>query len=1099
MTKIRSQFGLMLAGLALAFMAVSLTVQATSASLITPPTIGGVITLPNGSLPVPVGTKAMLLNLDGSTRGLSVVSILSGTYSFPAIEPGVYLIRGEPSIGSLTYGPSDLVAVHVLTQAVNVPTLTLSTPSVSGTVYLPDGFTPANSSVEAYTSPHGIPILVEARSATSGQFAIGGLPTGTYTLVAVPVPNLPYWKSVPIDVAIDPGTPQYISLTLRPAKVWGFVKDALNLPVNNAIVHAIDSSGHHRFDVSSALGVYAIGEFQNGDVVTLTVDAPFDRAALLPPQPVTVTVPAAITLTFGIADKQVRGFVHTNTGSSVTGALIEAHRIDLLGAAATTTDASGVYTLTLAPGFWAVSVHSISSTVPSNWLYPFPARVVEFSRTSNVERKVLNFNVLTADAYVLGAVRLPDGSIPPFSITVVLHNDEGIGVAHELLAGQYTFQVPHGIYNLDLRVHSQLYAAPPDLHQVIARSLTATIVPTIALIARDAYITGTLIDDGGVVVADVPLIAWSPDTHATFGTRSGLDGAYLMNVYSGTWLVRPAPTADQAVVYIGDALSVEAQSGQVTADTNFTLTTATATLHGVLIDPDGNIVPDASGFAAAISADQSVKTGAPIDSGSFDVHVPAGNYSVTVRLPGGQAYMSDGNAQAAGAIADQTTNLTFTLILKNAKFRGVTLNTRTSLNVNVDGQVWAWSHDLWTGSDLKVGGFFTLPVPAGVWQLNYNIDPDSVFLKVGGAHSYALQAGQRQDVVLPVAKKDALLTGTIVLTDGLTPAIGAVAVAEAVSHDLNHLTLHAPVDDRGVFTITLPYGLYNVRSTRLPDPRIINPRQVGVFVPKNGSANVKLQYRTPDAQIIGVVSLTSGSPTRGFVHLYAWSGDDGYSTSVAWISGTGTITAVYHLAALSGMDWHVAAAYETHSHYWITRTMVTVANPGPTFQDLMMSGPHLKPAPVTVLLDPTQDRSIELSDGTRIFIPAGAIPATGNVILHITPLANGSHEAHADPIDLSYAFEAYTSDGELITSNFNQDVVITFKYDPADLAALHFDLRHVRPAYFSTTTDSWTAPDSFVIDEDHHEITMQIDHFTRFGKMGTGGGGSDIFLPLVLR
>jgi hypothetical protein len=292
---------------------------------------------------------------------------------------------------------------------------------------------------------------------------------------------------------------------------------------------------------------------------------------------------------------------------------------------------------------------------------------------------------------------------------------------------------------------------------------------------------------------------------------------------------------------------------------------------------------------------------------------------------------------------------------------------------------------------------------------------------------------------------------------------------------------------------------YNVRSSRLPDPRMINPREVGVFAPKNGSANVKLQYRSPDAQITGVITLSSNNSTHGLVHLYAWSGDDGYSTSAAWISGTGSITTVYHLAALAGQTWHVAAVYETHNHYWITRTDVIVSTPGPTAQDLIMSGPKLKPAPVTVLFDPTEDRSIELSDGTRIFIPAGAIPATGNVILHITPLANASHEFHGDPIDLTYAFEAYTSDGQLITSNFNQEVVITFKYDPDDLAARHLDLAHVRPAYFSTTTNSWMTPDSFVIDETNHEITMQIDHFTRFGRLGVSSGGSDIFLPLVMR
>jgi hypothetical protein len=1103
MTKIKSRIWLAVVGLVVALSAVVVTARATSTVLPVLPTIKGVITLPGGSLPVPVGTKAMLLGLDGSTLGLSSVSILSGTYSFAGIAPGKYLVRGEPPIGSLTYGPSEVAHVSVLTQSVNVPTLTLSTPSITGTVYKPNGVTSVNALdalVEVYALTHSVPTLVEARSTgLGGGFSIGGLPTGTYSIVAVPAQNLPYWKSKPVSANLDPSTPQYITLTLQPAKIGGLVKDALNLPVQNAVVHAVDAHGQHRFDVSGSIGVFAIGEFQNGDVVTLTVDAPPDRGALLPPPPMTVTVPTSVTLVFGIPNKQVRGWVRTNTGISVTGALVEAHRIDHLGAAWTTTDASGVYTLTLAPGFWAVNVHPINITNPAHWVYPFPARVVEFDPNSLPERKFVNFKVLTADANVIGAVQMPDGSPPPFTVTVALHNDEGIGVAQPLISGHYSFNVPHGVYNLDLRVNSQLYAAPSDLPNVFARPNGTTIVPTITLIARAAFITGTLVDDSRAPAASVPVIAWSPETHATFGTRSGDDGTYLMAVYSGTWLVKPAPTHDQPYVYTADASGVNAQSGLVTADVNFTLTNATATLHGVLIDPRGHIVPDASGFASAVSNDHSVKTGAPIGAGTFDMLVPAGNYSVTVHLPGAQPYMSDGQVQVVPAIADQTTQVTFTLIVKDARFRGAAINTRTGLNVNVDGLAWAWNHDVWTGTDLKPGGFFTLPVPAGVWQLNYAIDPGSDYVKTGGARSYALESGQRQDVVLPVVKIDSMLTGTIVLTDGVTPAWGAVAIAHALSPDLHDLEVRSPVDNNGVFTLTLPWGLYNVRSSRAPAPRMINPREVGVFAPKNGTANVKLQYRAPDAQITGVITLTSGSPKRGFVHLYAWSGDDGYSTSVAWISGTGTITTVYHLAALAGLDWQVAAVYETPNHYWITRTTVTVANPGPTIQDLMLSGPRLKPAPVTVLLDPTQDRAIELSDGTRIFIPAGAIPATGNVILHITPLANSSHESHAEPIDLSYAFEAYTSDGQLITSNFNQDVVITFKVDPADLAALQLDLAHVRPAYFSTTTNSWTAPDSFVIDETNHEITMEIDHFTRFAKLGASSGGSDVFLPLVLR
>ena len=59
--------------------------------------------------------------------------------------------------------------------------------------------------------------------------------------------------------------------------------------------------------------------------------------------------------------------------------------------------------------------------------------------------------------------------------------------------------------------------------------------------------------------------------------------------------------------------------------------------------------------------------------------------------------------------------------------------------------------------------------------------------------------------------------------------------------------------------------------------------------------------------------------------------------------------------------------------------------------DLLLAGPKLKPAPVTTMFDAAVDQEIVVPDGeggdTRIFIPGGALPVTGNVIVHITPLA----------------------------------------------------------------------------------------------------------------
>ena len=203
--------------------------------------------------------------------------------------------------------------------------------------------------------------------------------------------------------------------------------------------------------------------------------------------------------------------------------------------------------------------------------------------------------------------------------------------------------------------------------------------------------------------------------------------------------------------------------------------------------------------------------------------------------------------------------------------------------------------------------------------------------------------------------------------------------------------------------------------------------------------------------------------------------------------------------ALSTRPSDRADAVEEQNHYWVTRTLVAVSTPGLYTQDLVLAGPKLKPAPVTVLINPDEDRRLELSDGTRIFVPAGAIPAEGRVILHITPLANAAHHRNGDVLGLSYAFEVYAEDGTPITDSFNEDVIITFPYDPAELIARGLNINHVKPAYFSTTTNSWTTPDSYVVDEDAHTLTLQINHFTQYALISAENVGYQVFAPMMMR
>jgi hypothetical protein len=706
--------------------------------------------------------------------------------------------------------------------------------------------------------------------------------------------------------------------------------------------------------------------------------------------------------------------------------------------------------------------------------------------------------VLTPDATVKGNVVLPDGITPPsFTVTVGLHNDEGLGLAERIDAsGNYTFRVPHGPYKLDARVESSLYAAPPPTI-VHALSGTTIVVPPIKLIARDALITGTVTDANGMPVEGIPVVAWSSTEHATFFGSSGSDGVYGIGVFSGTWLVRPAPRPDQSYVYTGTAVETVVASNSIAPNVNFSLVTANATIHGIVVDDTGTpvFVRGWAGGTQVPIMPTSVVNGAPIEDGEFDIKVPTGTYAVKLNLPSSQDFMASHDALTLTVNAGETTTYTFALVRATAHFYGGAFDKRTNVSVNVDGRVGVRDGDLWASTDLKLGGFYTLTVAPGVWMLNYEIFSDK-YLKATGPRAFAMTDNQTQTVGLPVLFKDAWITGTVMITRGgvLTPAIGAGVVAEGISTDVMGIVVRVPVLPDGRFFLRVPFGVYNVRSVMVPDPVLLNPALRRVLVPSGGVVGVNLVYRPPNALIVGTLSGTY--PLTAPKYVVGWSADDGYNTAL--VRGN-----MYTLPVVSGVTWTVIAKAETFNYYWVTRTVVSNVPPGQTTANLNLVGPKLKPGPATIVFDPTVDRLIELADGTRIYIPAGAMPvSSGRVILHITPIANALHQRNGDVLGLRYTFEAFTEDGQPITDNFNYDVVITFKYDPAELMDRGINVNRVKPAYFSTTTNSWTAPDSFVVDETNNTITMQIDHFTDFALLSVESDTAtfnSVYLPLVVR
>jgi len=1058
--------------------------------------ISGTVSTPDGGS-IPPGTKVRLLRLDGSKSGEAMVDTTNGSYSFAMVPPGNYILRAVPPALS-DYTPSLLTPVSVLHDPVTV-NLELTLPSILGTVYRPDGATPADAWVHVYASTGR---EVERRAAFTGTIKLGGLYDGSYWLQAEPM-DLPQneglWWSRRQAVTVSSGVTQVVTLTLRPANVIGIAKEPSpsENPVKEAVVRVFDSSGTLRGkDVTDWQGRFAIGGLITG-TYSLVLSPPWYRADLVSPDPITFSIDASQpvtnlgTIRFQALPKTVSGTVTTNTGTPVQNARVVAHKVSGRGRSEAFSDATGAYEMRLSPGLWALTVKRITTTVPYTWVYPYPPQLVYFHYNTDPEHETVDFTVITADSTVTGLVQLPGGSAPPFTVTVSLHSDEGVGVREQINPdGSFSIAIPHGSYRVGIHPESPDYLGPA-IDPIVVPPESTYDLGTITLLEKNAIITGT-VTDGTNPVEGIEVVAWRSDAPGTVSGFTDSDGSYILSVAPGTWRVRPALSPDQPYIYTGDYQEVDVPDGGTVTDVDFALLPATAQILGTLVDEAGNPVTDATGWARAVdTADPSIHNVAPITDGTFAIYVPGSTYRVRAWLPAGSEYLA-GPPQEVTVSAGMTATVEITVREKTAAIDGGLYDPRANDQPvsGVKGEVFAWSEGYWLRTPIKKGnGTFRMGVASGIWALGYRVDPASGYVALRDRRNIPVQEGQTAHVPLPVVQKDGLITGTVLGPDG-SPLAGARVIARGIGPVVRDVALHTESGDDGGFELRVPHGWYNLRAVLGDSEGYLPPMERQLHIPENGTVGgIVLQFRQPDATITGTVTV-SGTAASGDVLIWAWSEDGAYTKTLATAGG------LYTLNVISNTTWHIGAIYQEGDSFYATRVIVHVPEGGAT-QDLVLTGPHHLPAPVVVSFDADEGTSVELRDGTTILIPAGAMPVSGTVTLRVIPIATLPWQRHANVYRYGYALVATDEDGNAITEHFNQDVVITFFYDEAELVRWGITESKLHPAYYSTTTDSWTFPESYLVDTDRNLVMMQIDHFTTFAL--TGEEGYTVYLPLVLR
>jgi hypothetical protein len=1060
---------------------------------------------------------------------------VSGYFSIVNLPPGMYIVRAFPPPGS-PFAGSLPVEVEVFSGQMTPVDLFLTEVRISG--YVRDCEAIPEKRIEGATvAAHRDGFWVEDATNANGEFKLGGVMTNTpYILQAFPPPESEYVPQEPITV-VPISNSVILEMCIPPINVAGSVHDYTGAPVPGAgvVVYHEDfwrETGADEFGNFLFRGLPAPEEFwiQAGPPWGVQGLLPSDRFTIVvPTPPLSVTVVLTLPQSFKTVTGQV---LNAATSAGVPDAMVTAHRLDEAGYVDTPTDPTGAFTLSLASGEWHLGAEPLPlppPAPPAEWVFPGPPAWVVFTPPiTATETKTATLKVIPTNAWVEGRIVCPDGApcdgdppyedIVPEDVWVELRSDDISNSAHPNNLYEFIIPIPDGWYELVVHLGARWLQGPEPVPIFVGPGGTYN-AGDIHLLLKDATIEGRVTNKTGAGVLGVPVVGWQPDGIGRGRAETDASGFYTMPVIGGEWFVEPQPRPEQPYVFNQHPRLARVAPGGTMTGVDFELADGGSRIEGRAVDQNDEPIWGLDGWAWAELIvpppdDPVFYSDAPMWDARFELKVRGdAAYWVGVDVPP-HAHFVSGSAGPVPVPPAGHVPIAVSLPHKNAAMEGALVIAGTS---NRAHGVWAevfgedeGGHWVVTGVDPD-NAWYELGVISGTWHLRAWVDPASGYVAIPTTTVVTVQSEQvASPVDFEVWPINSLIGGHVRKPDG-TPLPGAFVFAEGESPFVGHFETHAESGPDGAFELLVPEGGYVVGAA-LPGDELeklgwLNPRPIDVPWVSAGSPAipVDLRFRELDGEIHGTIRFAPGivaTPTHS-AYVWGWTNTGEWAETEAMTSSINTFT--YTLRVVSDTVWHVGAVYEDRENgvFYESPEANVLVPPTPPVgqatQDLEMGGPWPLPQPFIVSFDGTYMQTIVLPDGVELRIPPGALVDSGTVTLFIFP----THELRPEPgreiIGVGYEIWAVDQNGKEITQ-FRKKVVMTFSYPDDAVLAMHGISEHLLvPVYYSTLVGHWMLADSYVVDTVHNEITLQLDHFSKFSVMSTGPAEKRVYLPLILK
>ncbi len=338
-----------------------------------------------------------------------------------------------------------------------------------------------------------------SRSDASGAFTLT-LNPGHYSGQAVPTSGS-FGPSLVQDFDVVEGGSVTLNFALTTVQMQGRFTKADGTGVRGSLnVYTADYSRNVHIE-SDENGYYKMGGFPAG-TYTAQPMVGWSVTGLIAPDPTEVTLAAdsAITKDFVLsaAAKTITGTVTRAGGAAITGACVNANKMNGQGWANANTDASGNYTMSLSGGSWNVQVNPCNSG--ADWIFNGTPIMIDFTQDATIESKAANFSVTTANSSISGTITDQNGAVVT-SGGLDFRTQDGRGShANVNTSGTYTARMTGGTYNVFFWSQSNGYSLPQTT-VTLAEGESKTL--NLVVQAKTAHIKGTVKDASGAAASNV--------------------------------------------------------------------------------------------------------------------------------------------------------------------------------------------------------------------------------------------------------------------------------------------------------------------------------------------------------------------------------------------------------------------------------------------------------------------------------------------------------------------------------------------------------------------------------------------------------------------